>query len=93
VQVLSMCEAILEDPMAVLLRQQERDRRERLGELKAAGVEYEERIEIIEKIQDLEGAIAFCGMTRTIAKTFTIMGLGQFARMAESELDAISAVT
>jgi superfamily II RNA helicase len=50
VQVLSMCEAILEDPMAVLLRQQERDRRERLGELKAAGVEYEERIEIIEKI-------------------------------------------
>ena len=50
-------------------------------------------IEIIEKIQDLEGAIAFCGMTRTIAKTFTIMGLGQFARMAESEQDAISAVT
>ncbi len=50
VQLLSLCEAILEDPMPVLLRQQDRDRRERLGELKAAGVEYEERIEIIEKI-------------------------------------------
>lgn len=49
-------------------------------------------IEVIEKAQELEGGLAFCGMTKTIAKTFTIMGLAQFATLAENEADAIAAL-
>ncbi|HEY9856427.1 MAG TPA: STAS domain-containing protein [Stenomitos sp.] len=49
-------------------------------------------IEVIEKIQEINGALAFCGLTKTIAKTFTIMGLAQFATLAETEEQAIAAV-
>lgn len=50
-------------------------------------------IEVIEKIQEVQGALAFCGLTKTIAKTFTIMGLAQFATLAETEEQAIAAVS
>ncbi len=49
-------------------------------------------IEVIEKIQEINGALAFCGLTKTIAKTFTIMGLAQFATLADTEEQAIAAV-
>lgn len=49
-------------------------------------------IEVIEHLQEVEGAMAFCGLTKTIAKTFTIMGLGQFAIFAESEAAAIASL-
>ncbi len=48
--VLTWIEAILEDPKAVLYKQADRARREKLGELKAAGVPYEERMPILETI-------------------------------------------
>ena len=48
--VLTWIEAILEDPRAVLQKQQDRARREKIGELKAAGVPFEERIAAIQDI-------------------------------------------
>ena len=46
-------------------------------------------IEVIEKIVDLDGKIAFCHLTKTIAKTFNIMGLTQFADIYETEQEAV----
>ncbi len=48
--VLTMVEAILEDPHVVLLRQRDKLRREAWAELKADGVPYEERQERLEEI-------------------------------------------
>ncbi|MSQ04052.1 MAG: DUF3516 domain-containing protein [Myxococcales bacterium] len=48
--VLTWIEAILEDPRAVLQKQQDRARREKIGELKAAGVPFEERIAAVQDI-------------------------------------------
>ena len=36
-------------------------------------------LEIMEKIMEGEGKLAFCNLTPTIAKTFEIMGLDQYA--------------
>ncbi|MNK49031.1 Anti-sigma-B factor antagonist [compost metagenome] len=47
-------------------------------------------IEVIEKIQEIEGSLVFCGLTKTIAKTFTIMGLAQFAQIADDETAAVA---
>lgn len=47
-------------------------------------------IEVIEKMQDVDGTLAFCCLTKTIAKTFTIMGLAQYAEMYDSEAAAIA---
>ncbi len=49
-------------------------------------------IEVIEKVQEQNGGLAFCGLTKTIAKTFTIMGLAQFATLAETEEEAVAAL-
>ena len=36
-------------------------------------------IEIIEKMLEIDGRLAFCSLTPTIEKTFHIMGLAQYA--------------
>ena len=38
-------------------------------------------IEILEKVLDQGGRLAFCKLTPTIEKTFQIMGLAQYARI------------
>ena len=48
--VVTWVEAILENPRAVLFRQQDRARFARLQELKAAGIPFEERQEMLEEI-------------------------------------------
>ncbi len=48
-------------------------------------------IEIIEKIVDKKGQLAFSNLTPTIAKTLKIMGLLQYADSYEDENQAISA--
>ncbi|MEZ4381769.1 MAG: DUF3516 domain-containing protein [Nannocystaceae bacterium] len=48
--VLSLCEAILENPRAVLIAQERKLKGEKIAELKAAGVEYEERMNELEKV-------------------------------------------
>jgi anti-anti-sigma regulatory factor len=49
-------------------------------------------IEIIEKMQEAHGTLAFCHLTRTIQKTFTIMGLTQYAALFDTEDDAVRGV-
>jgi len=49
--VLTLCEAIVEDPDAILRRQVDRLKTLKLEEMKAAGVEYEERMAKLEEIE------------------------------------------
>jgi superfamily II RNA helicase len=49
--VLTLCEAIVEDPEQILRRQVDRLKDEKFAELKAAGVEYDERMEKLEAIE------------------------------------------
>jgi anti-anti-sigma factor len=46
-------------------------------------------IEIIEKMLDIDGRLAFCSLTPTIEKTFHIMGLAQYAGIHPDEELAI----
>ena len=48
-------------------------------------------IEIIEKILEVDGKLAFCCLTPTIDKTFHIMGLAQYTSIHASEEDALAA--
>lgn len=48
--VVSVVESLLENPQVVLQAQEHRARSEKIGELKAAGVEYEERMAELEKV-------------------------------------------
>jgi superfamily II RNA helicase len=50
-EVLTFVEAILEDPDPILRRQLDKLKTEKLAELKAAGVEYEERMAELEKLE------------------------------------------
>ena len=49
--VVSVVEATLDNPGPVLAAQLERVRSEALAEMKAAGIEYEERIELLDKLE------------------------------------------
>ncbi len=46
-------------------------------------------IEVLEKMLELEGTLAFCCLTPTIQKTFHIMGLTQYAKVYEDEAAAL----
>ncbi len=48
-------------------------------------------IEIIEKMIEIEGRLAFCSLTPTIEKTFHIMGLAQYAGIHPDEATAVAA--
>ena len=49
------------------------------------GISY--LIEIIEKLNEKSGTLYFCNMDAAIEKTFTIMGLFQFAKKVDSVSD------
>jgi anti-sigma B factor antagonist len=49
-------------------------------------------LEILEKLMDEKGRLAFCNLTPTIAKTFEIMGLVQYASVYPDREDAIKAI-
>src|SRR5690606_24178973 len=51
--VISLVEATLEDPASILLKQLDKRKSDKLAELKAAGVEYEERMAQLEEV-DIE---------------------------------------
>ncbi len=42
-------------------------------------------IEVLERMLELEGRLAFCNLTPTIQKTFHIMGLTQYAQVYPDE--------
>jgi anti-anti-sigma factor len=46
-------------------------------------------IEIIEKMLEIDGRLAFCSLTPTIEKTFHIMGLAQYAGIYGDETAAL----
>lgn len=50
-------------------------------------------IEIIEKMIEIDGRLAFCSLTPTIEKTFHIMGLAQYAGIHPDEESAIASLT
>ena len=50
-------------------------------------------IEVLEKVMDRKGALAFCGLTPTIDKTFRIMGLAQYAEIYSTQEDALRGVS
>ena len=47
-------------------------------------------IEIIEKMLEIDGKLAFCSLTPTIDKTFHIMGLAQYAGVYGDEEAAVA---
>jgi anti-anti-sigma factor len=47
-------------------------------------------IEIIEKMLEIDGKLAFCNLTPTIEKTFHIMGLAQYAGVYGDEDGAVA---
>ena len=49
--VITLCESIVENPEAILRIQQNKARTARLDELKAQGMEYNQRMEEIEKVE------------------------------------------
>ena len=49
-------------------------------------------IEIIEKMIEVEGKLAFCALTPTIEKTFHIMGLAQYAAIFSDEESALAEI-
>jgi superfamily II RNA helicase len=49
--VLTLCESIVEDPDAILRRQVDKLKTEKLEEMRAAGIQYEERMEKLEQIE------------------------------------------
>jgi hypothetical protein len=51
VDVLALCEAIVEDPEAILRRQVDRLKTLKLEEMKAAGIQYEERMAKLDEIE------------------------------------------
>jgi anti-anti-sigma factor len=49
-------------------------------------------LEILEKLMDEQGRLAFCSLTPTIAKTFEIMGLVQYASVYQDRSAAQAAL-
>ena len=49
-------------------------------------------IEVLEKVMDRKGLLAFCNLTPTIDKTFRIMGLAQYAAIYPTQEQALQAV-
>ena len=47
-------------------------------------------IEIIEKMIEVDGKLAFCALTPTIEKTFHIMGLAQYAAIYPDRAAAVA---
>ena len=47
-------------------------------------------LEVLERTLEVKGILAFCNLTPSIAKTFQIMGLAQYARIFPDRLTALS---
>ena len=47
-------------------------------------------IEIIEKLQDVDGSLGYCNLAPIVDKTFSIMGLTKYSTIYTDETDAIN---
>tara|TARA_Y100001935_G_C17220282_1_gene464918 strand:- start:342 stop:686 length:345 start_codon:yes stop_codon:yes gene_type:complete len=50
-------------------------------------------IEIIEKLQDVEGKLGYYNLAPIVEKTFNIMGLSKYSTIYSSEEEAVSGMT
>ena len=46
-------------------------------------------LEVLERTLEVKGTLAFCSLTPSIAKTFQIMGLAQYARIFPARASAL----
>lgn len=49
-------------------------------------------LEVLERVLDVSGTLAFCGLSPSIAKTFQIMGLAQYTRIFSDRPSALQAL-
>ena len=49
-------------------------------------------IEIIEKLQEVDGKIGYYNLARIVAKTFNIMGLTKYSTVFATEEEAVGAL-
>jgi len=49
-------------------------------------------IEIIEKLQDVDGQLGFCNLVPIVEKTFKIMGLTQYSTTFETESEGVDSL-
>ena len=49
-------------------------------------------IEIIEKLQDVDGQLGFCNLAPIVEKTFKIMGLTQYSTLFETESEGVESL-
>jgi anti-anti-sigma factor len=47
-------------------------------------------LEVLERTLEVKGTLAFCCLTPSIAKTFQIMGLGQYAKLFPDRASALA---
>ena len=47
-------------------------------------------IEIIEKLQEVDGRLAYCNLASIVEKTFNIMGLTKYSTIYKDEEDGVS---
>lgn len=50
-------------------------------------------LEVLERIIEVKGTLAFCCLAPSIAKTFQIMGLAQYARIFPNRPQALAALS
>lgn len=85
-RVAQACEALMGEGVCRLVLNLEKS-----NLVNSVGVSF--LIETIEKAKSLEGQVAFCGLSPTIAKTFQIMGLLQLATLHQTEQEAVQALS
>ena len=49
-------------------------------------------IEIIEKLQDVDGQLGFCNLAPIVEKTFKIMGLTQYSTLFQTESEGVESL-
>jgi anti-anti-sigma factor len=49
-------------------------------------------IEIIEKLQEVDGRLGYCNLAPIVSKTFTIMGISKYSSIFETEEEGVSAL-
>lgn len=49
-------------------------------------------IEIIEKLQDVDGRLGYCNLAPIVHKTFTIMGINKYSSIFDTEEEGLSAL-
>ncbi|MAJ43356.1 MAG: anti-anti-sigma factor [Candidatus Marinimicrobia bacterium] len=49
-------------------------------------------IEIIEKLQDIDGQLGFCNLAAIVEKTFKIMGLTQYSTLFGTESEGVDSL-